>query len=60
MSRTKLILLVILAAALLITAILTWGSLGSAVLVFCLIMGVAGTAYQCFLTNRDEDDFSDE
>ena len=60
MSRGRIILLGILAAVLLIVAIATWGSLGSAVLVFCLIMGAAGVVYQYFLTNRDEDDFKDE
>ena len=60
MSRVRVALLVVLAAALLITAIVTWGSLGSAVLVFCLIMGSAGVLYQRFLTHRDEDDFQFE
>ena len=51
--------LIVLMAVLLITAILTWGSLGSGVLVFCLIMAGAGIVYQYFLTNRDEDDFQE-
>ena len=57
MIRT--ILLIVLTAVLLGTAILTWGSLGSGVLVFCLIMAGAGIVYQHFLTNRDEDDFQE-
>ena len=58
MSRT--IVLLILAAAMLIVSILTWGSLGSAVLVFCLIIMAAALLYQHFLTNRDEDSFRDD
>ena len=53
------ILLIVLSAALLITAILTWGSIGSAVCVYGLIMMAASLIYQRFLTNR-EDDFKDE
>ena len=54
------ILLAVLAAVLLTAAILTWGSLGSAVLVLCLVMMAASLAYQHFLTNRDEDGFQSE
>ena len=54
------ILLIVLMAGLLLGAVLTWGSLGSGVLVFCLIMAGAGIVYQHFLTNRDEDDMKDE
>ena len=53
------ILLIVLMAVLLITAILTWGSIGSAVCVYGLIMMAASLIYQRFLTNR-EDDFKDE
>ena len=60
MSWIRIAALVILAAALLLAAVCTWGSLGSAVLVFCLIMGSAGVLYQRFLTHRDEDDFQFE
>ena len=58
MVRT--ILLIVLTAVLLITAILTWGSLGSAVCIYGLIMLGAALIYQRFLTHRDEDDFKDE
>ena len=54
------ILLAVLAAALLITAALTRGSLGSAVCVYGLIMMGAALLYQRFLTRRSEDDFADE
>ena len=53
------ILLIVLMAVLLITAVLTWGSIGSAVCVYGLIMMAASLIYQRFLTNR-EDDFKDE
>ena len=53
-------LLIVLAAVLLITAICTWGSLGSAVCIYGLIMLGASLLYQRFLTRRSEDDFKDE
>ena len=53
-------LLAILAAVLLIVAIATWGSLGSAVCVYGLIMMAAALLYQRFITHREEDDFTDE
>ena len=58
MVRT--ILLIVLAAVLLMTAILTWGSIGSAVCIYGLIMLGASLLYQRFLTHRGEDDFKDE
>ena len=58
MVRT--ILLIVLTAVLLGTAILTWGSLGSAVCIYGLIMMGAALIYQRFLTHRSEDDFKDE
>ena len=60
MSPLKIAALAILAAVLLVTAILTWGSLGSAVCVYGLIMMAAALLYQRFLTHREEDDFTDE
>ena len=54
------VILAVLAAATLAVSILTWGSLGSGVLLFCLITMAAGILYQKFLTNRDEDYFQDE
>ena len=53
------ILLIVLMAVLLITAVLTWGSIGSAVCVYGLLMMAASLIYQRFLTNL-EDDFKDE
>ena len=54
------IVLTLLGAVLLITAVLTWGSLGSAVCIYGLIMMGASLIYQRFLTHRGEDDFKDE
>ena len=58
MIRT--VLLAVLSLALLTAAIATWGSLGSAVCVYGLIMLAAALIYQRFLTHREEDDFRDE
>ena len=60
MSRFRSILLVALAAVLLTVMILTWGSIGSAVMCFCLIMLAASLLYQRFLTNRDAEDYQME
>ena len=60
MSWVKIAALVILAAVLLIAAICTWGSLGSAVCVYCLIIMGAALLYQRFLNHRNEDDFSED
>lgn len=53
MVRT--VLLGLLALVLTVIAIATWGSIGSAVMVLCLLLMGAALAYQRFLTNRDED-----
>ena len=60
MDRIRTILLVTLAAILVTVMVLTWGSLGSAVMAFCLITMVAAILFQKFLTNRDADDFQME
>lgn len=51
------LLLILLAGALLAAAIATWGSIGSAVMVFCLLMMGASLLYQRFLTNREDNDY---
>ena len=38
MSKGRILLLTAVALAMLVTAILTWGSIGSATLIFCLIL----------------------
>ena len=49
--------LVILALVMVIVAIVTWGSAGSLIMVFCLIMMGLGLLYSHFLTNRDDSDY---
>ena len=60
MSWVRIAALVILAAALLLAAVCTWGSLGSAVCVYCLIIMGAALLYQRFLNHRNEDDFIED
>ena len=60
MDRIRIILLVILALVLLTVMVLTWGSLGSAVMALCLILMAASLLFQKFLTNRDTSDFQME
>ena len=48
-------ILILLALLMAVVAIVTWGSIGSAVMVLCLLLMGAALAYQRFLTNRDED-----
>ena len=60
MSWVKIAALVVLAAVLLIAALCTWGSLGSAVCIYCLIIMGAALLYQRFLNHRNEDDFIED
>jgi hypothetical protein len=48
-------ILILLALLMAVVAIVTWGSIGSAVMVLCLLLMGGALAYQRFLTNRDED-----
>ena len=49
--------LVILALVMVIVASVTWGSVGSLIMVFCLIMMGLGLLHSHFLTNRDDSDY---
>lgn len=60
MSPLRIVLLVILALVLLVVAILTWGSIGSITMIFCLILMGLSLLWQRFMTNRDEDYFQSE
>ena len=60
MSPLRKIILILLALVLLAVAIATWGSLGSASLIFCLILMGASLLYQHFLTNNEENDYDME
>lgn len=53
-------LLIALAAVMLLVMLLTWGSLGSAVMCFGMITMVSALLFQRFLTNRDNDRFQEE
>ncbi len=58
MLRT--ILLILVALGLLVLAICTWGSVGSAVCVLCLISMGSALLVKNFLINRDESPFDSE
>ena len=60
MDRIRSILLVVLALVLLALMVLTWGSIGSAVMGLSLITLAASLLFQKFLTNRDAGDFQME
>lgn len=60
MSTLRKWLLIVLAIGLTAVAITTWGSIGSAALVLCLILMGSSLLYQHFLTNREENDFNME
>ncbi|MBR3973895.1 MAG: hypothetical protein IKJ99_08090 [Oscillospiraceae bacterium] len=54
------LLILTLALVMITVMIITWGSMGSALMAFLLIMMGAAVLYQRFLTNRDEDQFQEE
>ena len=58
MLRT--ILLILVALGLLALAICTWGSVGSAVCILCLISMGSALLVKRFLINRDESPFDSE
>ncbi len=60
MSKLRKILLGLLSAAILTVIILTWGSVGSAVMAFCLILAGSALLYQRFLNNHDQDSWDME
>ena len=60
MAPLRKIILILLVLVLLAVAIATWGSLGSASLIFCLILMGASLLYQHFLTNNEENDYDME
>lgn len=60
MSTARKVFLVLFALALLALAIATWGSLGSATLIFCLLLMAASLLYQRFLTNNESNDYDME
>lgn len=60
MGKAQIILLAIVALVLLTLTLTTWGSVGSAMCAFCLILMGAALLYRRFVLERDEDDFKTE
>ena len=58
MGKGQLILLLLVGLALLALSIATWGSIGSVMCAFCLIIMVAALLYRKFVLDRDEDMFN--
>ena len=56
MNLWQKILLLLLAATLVTLTVLTWGSLGSAAALMCLITLCSALLFQKFMTNRDPND----
>ena len=60
MRNWRTYLLILLAVLLVVTIIFTWGSLGSAVCIYCLITMGAALLFKRFLVNRNADDYQTE
>ena len=60
MRHWKTFLLILVALGLAVLAVCTWGSLGSAVCVYCLITMGAALLFKRFLINRNADDYQME
>lgn len=54
------LLLILVALGLLVLAVLTWGSVGSAVCILCLISMGSALLVKRFLINRDDSPFDSE
>ena len=57
MGKFQIFLLVLLAIAITTLMLVTWGSIGSALCAFLLIIMVAAVLYRNFVLDRDEDMF---
>ena len=57
MGKFQIFLLVLLAIAITTLMLVTWGSIGSALCAFLLIIMVAAVCYRKFVLDRDEDAF---
>lgn len=57
MSKLQIFLLVLVALVLAVLTVATWGSLGSALCAFLLILMAAAVLYRKFVLDRDEDMF---
>ena len=60
MVRLRTALLALVALGLLILSIFTWGSIGSAVCILCLLSMGSALLVKRFLVNRDTDTFQQE
>ena len=60
MSRLRCFLILAVAAVLVLIMVLTWGSIGSLVMLMCLMLMGSALLYQHFLNNREPDDFQKE
>lgn len=57
MSKWQIILLSVIALGMLALAIATWGSVGSILCVFCLLIMAVAVLYRKLILDRDEDTF---
>ena len=57
MGKVQLLLVALVGLGLTVLMLTTWGSIGSALCVFCLIIMVAALLYRKFVLGRDEDEF---
>lgn len=57
MSKLQIFLLVLVAIAITALMLVTWGSIGSVLCAFLLIIMVVALLYRRFVLNRDEDMF---
>lgn len=57
MGSFQIFLVVVVAIGLTTLMLATWGSVGSAMCAFCLIIMVSALLYRKFVLERDEDDF---
>lgn len=57
MRKWQIVLLALLAAGILVLMLATWGSVGSAMCAFLLIIMVAAVLYRKLVLDRDEDMF---
>ena len=60
MGKFQIFLLVLVAICLTALTLIFWGSVGSAMCAFCLIMMVAALLYRKLVLERDDDDFKME
>ena len=57
MGKVQTLLVVLVGLGLTVLMLTTWGSVGSALCAFCLIIMVAALLYRKFVLGRDEDEF---